>query len=331
MPLATMPRVSLCALPTPLQRVRNFEAALGPDSPRIYLKRDDLTGLAIGGNKSRKLEYLVADALMMGATVLITEGAVQSNHARMTAAAAAASGLRSALVLDTRNGDEVAGNLLLDYLFGAEVHLVADPSERSEKMLAVAKALEARGERPYVVPTGGSVPIGAAGYVRASLELADQLVEAGEAPVRLYSASGSLGTQAGLIVGAKLVSATYGVHGVAVSHATSPMETRCADLCTQTAALLGLPQRTTESEVILHPQFVGEAYGRRTRGGVEAITLLAQTEGILLDPVYSSKAMSGLIAHIRDHDIRADESVVFLHTGGAPALFAHGAALLEQA
>ena len=331
MALATMPRVSLCALPTPLQRVRNFEQALGSDSPRIYVKRDDLTGLAMGGNKARKLEYLVADAVVAGATVLITEGAVQSNHARMTAAAAAAAGMKSALVLDTRNGDAVAGNLLLDHLFGAEVHLVADPSERAEKMLAVAKALSDRGETPYLVPTGGSVPIGATGYVRASLELADQLVEAGEAPVRLYAASGSLGTQAGLIVGAAMVSATYEVHGVAVSHASSPMEERCAALCDETAALLGLRQPFSAKDVILHPQFVGEAYGIRTKGWLEAIRLLAQTEGILLDPVYSAKAMSGLIAHVRDHTIRADDAVVFLHTGGSPALFAHGEALLVEA
>ena len=203
MRLATLPRYPLATLPTPLQRARNLEKALGPLTPRIYLKRDDLTGLAFGGNKARKLEYLLADALANEATTLVTEGAVQSNHARITAAAAAIAGLRSVLVLDARHGSEVAGNLFLDHLLGAEVRIVSDKATRTALMASIGDELRAAGERPYVIPTGGSVPIGAAGYVAMVAELVAQLVSAGEAPSRLYFPTGSLGTQAGLVVGAR--------------------------------------------------------------------------------------------------------------------------------
>ncbi|HEX5498827.1 MAG TPA: pyridoxal-phosphate dependent enzyme, partial [Thermomicrobiales bacterium] len=193
MRLATLPRFPLCQLPTPLHRAERLEAALGPAAPRIYLKRDDLTGLAFGGNKGRKLEYLVADALARGATTLVTEGAAQSNHARMTAAAAAIAGLRCVLVLDARNGADLAGNLLLDRLFGAETRLVAGTSERRAEMARIGDELRAAGEVPAVIPTGGSVPLGAAAYVAATLELAQHLHDIGEAPRRLYVATGSQG------------------------------------------------------------------------------------------------------------------------------------------
>ena len=179
MRLATLPRYHLAMLPTPLQRARNLEVTLGPRCPRIYLKRDDLTGLAFGGNKARKLEYLLADALTDRATMLVTEGAAQSNHARMTAAAAVIAGLRSVLVLDARHGSEIAGNLLLDHLLGAEVRIVPDKATRSRLMASIGEELRAAGERPYVIPTGGSVPIGAAGYVAMFTELLAQLLSAG--------------------------------------------------------------------------------------------------------------------------------------------------------
>src|ERR687896_1718906 len=165
MQLAALPRYPLATLPTPLQRARNLETALGPRCPRIYLKRDDLTGLAFGGNKARKLEYLLADALTDRATTLVTEGAAQSNHARITAAAAAIAGLRSVLVLDARHGSDIAGNLLLDHLMGAEVRIVPDKATRTALMTSIGDELRAAGERPYLIPTGGSVAIGAAGYV----------------------------------------------------------------------------------------------------------------------------------------------------------------------
>ena len=261
------PDIHLATLPTPLQRARNLETALGPRCPRIYLKRDDLTGLAFGGNKARKLEYLLADALANEATMLVTEGAVQSNHARITAAAAAIAGLRSVLVLDARHGSEVAGNLLLDHLLGAEVRIVPDKAARTALMASIGDELRAAGERPYVIPTGGSVPIGAAGYVAMVAELLAQLVSAGEAPSRLYFPTGSLGTQAGLVVGARAFSAPFAVYGVAVEH---PVEQLIADgvtLANGTAELLGIGQRFTAADITIDGAFIGAAYGVPTEEG----------------------------------------------------------------
>ncbi len=326
--LARLPRVSLCVLPTPLRRAVRLEAALGPGCPRIYLKRDDLTGLAFGGNKGRKLEYLVAAAENAGADTLVTEGAVQSNHARMTAAAAAARGLGCVLVLDARNGDAIEGNLLLDHLFGAEVRIVPAAAARTEAMECATDDLRAAERRPFVIPTGGSVPLGAAGYVRAAFELAEQLLAAGETPSRLYLATGSLGTQAGLVVGARAASQPWEVYGVAVSHPAASLVEKGIALADDTAALLGIDTTFGAADLTVDGSFVGEAYGKRTSEGLEAIRLLARTEGVLLDPVYSAKAMAALLAHVRAGQFAPEEAIVFLHTGGGPSLFAHGPALL---
>jgi D-cysteine desulfhydrase family pyridoxal phosphate-dependent enzyme len=328
MRLATLPRYPLATLPTPLHRAGNLETALGPRCPRIYLKRDDLTGLAFGGNKARKLEYLLADALANEATTLVTEGAAQSNHARITAAAAAIAGLRSLLVLDARHGSDIAGNLLLDHLLGAEVRIVPDKAARTALMAAIGDELRAAGERPYVIPTGGSVPIGAAGYVTMVAELLAQLLTAGEAPSRLYFATGSLGTQAGLVVGARAFSAPFAVYGVAVEHPVEQLIADGATLANGTAELLGLGQRFTASDITIEGGFIGAAYGVPTEEGLESIRLLARTEAVFLDPVYSGKAMAALISHARAGNLDPSEAVVFLHTGGGPSLFAAGTALL---
>jgi D-cysteine desulfhydrase family pyridoxal phosphate-dependent enzyme len=328
MRLATLPRYRLATLPTPLQRAANLEAALGPDCPRIYIKRDDLTGLAFGGNKARKLEYLVADALGKGATALVTEGAAQSNHARMTAAAARIAGLRCVLVLDARHGAEVEGNLLLDHLLDAEVRIVPDKAARAATMQQVAEELRQAGECPYLIPTGGSVPLGAAAYVAMVGELLGQLLDGGEAPGRLYVASGSQGTQAGLIVGARAFSAPFAVKGIAVEHPVEKLIADCAALANGTAELIGLQQRFSAADVDIDGGFIGEAYGLPTRDGLESIRLLARTEGIFLDPVYSGKAMAAFLSHVRAGEIDAQDAVVFLHTGGGPSLFAFGTDLL---
>ena len=328
MQLATLPRYLLATLPTPLQRARNLETSLGPRCPRIYLKRDDLTGLAFGGNKARKLEYLLADALANEATILVTEGAVQSNHARITAAAAAITGLRSVLVLDARHGSDIAGNLLLDHLLGADVRIVPDKATRTALMASIGDELRAAGERPYVIPTGGSVPIGAAGYVTMVAELLAQLLSAGEAPSRLYFPTGSMGTQAGLVVGARAFSAPFAVYGVAVEH---PVEQLTADgvaLANGTAELLGLDQCFSATDVTIDGAFIGADYGVPTEEGFEAIRLLARTEAIFLDPVYSGKAMAALINQARTGEFDPNEAVIFLHTGGGPSLFATGTTLV---
>ncbi|MCA9879696.1 MAG: D-cysteine desulfhydrase family protein, partial [Thermomicrobiales bacterium] len=284
MQLATLPRFRLTQLPTPVQRLRGLEAALGPATPRIYIKRDDLTGLALGGNKARKLEYLVADALAAGADVLVTEGAVQSNHCRITAAAARVAGLRCVLVVDATNGAAVAGNLLLDHLLDAEVRIAPDRAARAELMATIGDELRANGETPYLIPTGGSVPLGAASYVAAVAETLEQLREIGEAPRSLYVASGSQGTQAGLMVGARAFSAPFSVEGVAVLHPVEDLAGRCQQLANETAELLGLQARFTRDDVRLDGAFVGQAYGVPTPEGLEALRLLARTEAIFLDP-----------------------------------------------
>src|SRR5919107_4731175 len=288
MRLAALPRYPLATLPTPLHRARNLETPLGPRSPRIYLKRDDLTGLAFGGNKARKLEYLLAAALAHAATTLVTEGAAQSNHARITAAAAAIAGLRSVLVLDARHGSEIAGNLLLDHLLRAEVRIVPDKAARTALMASMGEELRAAGERPYVIPTGGSVPLGAAGYVNMVAELLAQLVSAGEAPSRLYFPTGSLGTQAGLVVGARAFSAPFVIYGVAVEHPVNRLIADGVTLANGTAELLGIGRRFTAADITIDGAFIGADYGVPTEEGTEAISLLARTEAVFLDPVYSS-------------------------------------------
>ena len=336
--LDRLPRVALASLPTLLQEARRLRDALGGPArcPRILLKRDDLTGLALGGNKARKLEFIVADALQAQATVLVTTGGVQSNHARMTAAAARMVGLGASLVLTAAPDErDVQGNLLLDRLFGAEVHFIdaaSDPllatgPDEAATLARVEAELRARGERPYVIPIGGSTPVGAVGYVSGTLEFLSQLEAADERPSRLYVACGSRGTVAGLVLGAHLAGAPYRVQGVAVSGGDPAKTERAVEIANEAAALLGSPLRLTPGDFDTDQSQIGAGYGRSTAGCLEAIELLARNEGILLDPVYTGKAMAGLVADIRAGAIGAAETVVFLHTGGAPGLFAHAAEL----
>lgn len=331
--LARQPRITLTTLPTPLQEAVRLRDALGGSRacPRILIKRDDLTTLGLGGNKARKLEYLVADARAHGATTLVTTGAVQSNHARMTAAAACVAGMKCVLVLTaTSDRPAVAGNLLLDTLYGAEIRLVpaVDPMlavGQDETVVAEVVAEErAAGRVPYVIPVGGSSGVGVCGYIGGSAELVDQLSEAGAAPSRLYYASGSRGTQAGLTFGARLCEAPYRVYGVAVSAGEPEKIERARRIGNEAAARLELPERLELSELFTDQDHIGEGYGIPTAGALEAIGLLARTEAILLDPCYTSKAMAALIAHVRSGELGADDTVVFLHTGGMPALFTEG-------
>jgi D-cysteine desulfhydrase family pyridoxal phosphate-dependent enzyme len=332
--IGSQPRFRLAALPTPLQELRNLRQELGGKerSPRILMKRDDLTGLAFGGNKARKLEFLVGDALQQGATVLVTSGAAQSNHARMTAAAARATGLKIALVLTKdRDCPVVQGNLFLDQLFGAEIHwidenpnpLFATGAEEAAKIANLMADLEKRGERPYLIPIGGSSPRGSFGYVTGTLELMTQLFQIGEAPSRLYYANGSRGTQAGLALGAMMYSAPYRIYGIAVSGGEPEKTQRAIRIASEAAQILGSRSQVTAEDLINDENYIGPGYGIATPGCLEAIRLLACCEGILLDPVYTGKAMAGMIGHIRRGDIGSGETIIFLHTGGTPALFAH--------
>lgn len=328
--LGRQPRIDLAGLPTPLVEARRFREALGGPSrcPRILIKRDDLTALGLGGNKARKLEFLVADALAQGSTTLVTTGAVQSNHARMTAAAACVAGLRCVLVLTATAADPpVAGNLLLDLLFNATVRYVpsVDPMlavGQDEAVVAEVAAEEhAHGRRAYVIPVGGSSGIGVFGYVAGTAELMSQLHTLGMSASRLYYASGSRGTQAGLTLGAKACQADYRVYGVAVSAGEPEKIERAKRIGNDAATRLGIAERLALDDLFTDQGYIGEGYGMPTPEALEAIALLARTEGMVLDPCYTSKAMAALIHHARTAELPASDTVVFLHTGGVPAIF----------
>lgn len=320
MGLSAHPRFRLAALPTPLQFAERLTAELG--GPKIYLKRDDLTGLAMGGNKTRKLEYLVADALAKGATHLITVGAAQSNHARQTAAAARMAGLECHLVLNAATEEpDVQGNLLLDKLLGADVHIVTDGSQRQAKVDEVAADLADNGGVPYPIPVGGSNGIGSLGYVAAMLELAEQLWSNDLAPKAMYFAAGSGGTQGGIVVGAHQHGLDFALNAVLVEGKSADGIARAEEVAGWAASELGVAAPPHEL-FVADDGHVGEGYGIPTEEGIEAISLLARTEAVLLDPVYTSKAFAGMVADIRAGMYSPDDSVIFLHTGGSPALFA---------
>jgi D-cysteine desulfhydrase family pyridoxal phosphate-dependent enzyme len=323
------PRTRFATLPTPLQFAPRLSEELG--GPRIYLKRDDLTGLALGGNKTRKLEYLVADAQAHGATHLITVGAAQSNHARQTAAAARLAGMECHLVLNAKSTDpEVQGNLLLDRLLGAKVHVVVGGAEeRQAKVDEVAADLSDSGAVPYVIPGGGSNGVGSLGYVGAMLELSHQLWEQAIQPKAMYFAAGGGGTHSGIIVGAKLFNLDFAIIGVLVEGKNEAGIERAYRVTGWTAERLGIDNPVAKSDIVCDDGHVGEGYGIPTEEGLAAIKLLARTEGVLLDPVYTSKAFAGMVADIRGGRYSADDAVVFLHTGGSPALFAQTDILTE--
>ncbi len=315
-------RFDLAQLPTPLERMSRFGKALG--GPEIWIKRDDQTGLATGGNKTRKLELLVGDALEQDAEVLLTVGAAQSNHCRQTAAAAARAGLECVLVLrgDPPPGDGWTGNLLLDNLLGARIRWSGD-EDPLVTLQTAADAEQAAGRKPYAIPYGGSNALGAAAYALAFEELWDQMFEAKLSFDRVIFASSSGGTQAGLIVGAKLCGYEGQVLGISVDKTGGQLRPTVQALLEPTARHLGLEPAPGPPDVHIDDRFVGGGYAVLTAAEAEAIRLVAQTEGILLDPVYTGKAMAGLIGLARSGEIGSFERVLFWHTGGVPALFAY--------
>ena len=321
-------RVSLAHLPTPLEELSRLRQALG-GGPRLLIKRDDQTGLATGGNKTRKLEFVVADALGQGADTLITTGGPQSNHSRQTAAAAAKLGLRCVLLLsgDPPHRADWQGNLLLDALLGAEMRWIGD-QDRDIALAETADALRAEGARPYVVPLGASIPLGAVGYVAAVEELATQLAERQTAVDRILIASGSAGTQTGLLVGIKALGMATRVEGVCDGSDPAILLENIKKLTDETAAFLGLDLYLTDSDFILHDQYGQPGYGVITASERKAIRLLAQTEGIITDPVYTGRTLVGLTDLIRRGVYAEDETILFWHTGGVAGLFARTADML---
>ena len=330
--LFDLPRAPLAQLPTPLEDAPRLTRTLA--GPRILIKRDDLTGLGLGGNKARKLELLMAAALAEGADTVITTGASDSNHCRMTAAAAARLGLKAVLLLGAkRESPAIQGNLLLDHLFDAEVHFYPTRGTVGGNRLLpeLAAFVRARGQRPYVFPSGGSTGLGAIGYALAFKELTDQLDQRGIHADYLVHASGSGGTHAGLLIGAALFRPSLKIVAVNVDEATNTnLEARTRAVYAEAAGLLKAPGDGRPEGFYLRTGYVGEGYGVMSPSGVEAIKLVAQTEGVLLDPVYTGKAMAALIHLVRTGAIRSHETAVFLHTGGSPALFTQAPELVEQ-
>lgn len=341
--LDTLPRLSI-ARHTPFQRLDNLRATLGRTAPRIFVKRDDMTGLALGGNKARKLEYLFADARAQGCDTLITCGAAQSNHALQTSAAARKFGFEARCVLYGKPpaaDATVSGNVLLHRILETPIRWVTMQEGETRREQAVrrglqeeAEAVRSTGGTPYVIPTGGSTAVGALGYVQAMRELVQDdffFADRVDSPIELaamFFASGSGGTHAGLAVGARIFRYTGELIGVEVEPipldetGVSPFHRAVWNLTNETAALVGLPADFTLSDITLCPDFAGPAYGVANKEGQEAIRLLAQTEGIFLDPVYTGKAFAALLSAVRAGRYRPDDKILFWHTGGVAGLFA---------
>jgi D-cysteine desulfhydrase family pyridoxal phosphate-dependent enzyme len=318
-----LPRIKFANLPTPVEMLPRLSAALG--GPRLMVKRDDLTGLGFGGNKLRKLEFLLAEAQSHGAKTIMTAGAIQSNHCRQTAAACARLGFSCQLVLSGDKPLQASGNLLLDQLFNAKIIWTTLEKRDQALQQAFQIAWEA-GQRPYLIPYGGSNATGAAGYVFAIKELLDQDIH----PDWIVFASSSSGTQAGLVTGAKLFGFPGKVMGISVDEREADLKSKVAELATATADALGETLTFDPQEILVSADYLGGGYGVMGEAEIEAIRLFARTEGLLLDPVYTGRAAVGLIDLIRKGHFKDGETVLFWHTGGGPALFSEKYANLAE-
>lgn len=318
---------------TPIEKAPRLSTALG--GPTIYIKRDDLLGLAAGGNKTRKLEFLVADALAQGADTLVTCGAVQSNHCRLTLAAAVKEGLKCRLVLEERvpgsYKDDAGGNNFLFQLLGVEkIKVVPGGSDMMKAMQAVADELAGEGRRAYIIPGGGSNAVGSTGYVACAEEVLAQLFDKSIRIDRVICASGSTGTHAGLVVGFYGNNSGIQVIGIDVSRPKELQEKMVYDTVQKTARHVGLQGEVPREAVICFGDYYGPGYSIPTPQMAEAVKLAARTEGILLDPVYTGKAMAGLIGLVRKGYFKKDENLLFVHTGGNPALYVYADYLLKE-
>ncbi len=326
MHFSRFPRLHLAHLPTPLEKLDRLTEALG--GPEIWIKRDDCTGMSTGGNKTRKLEFLMAEAVAEKADMVMTQGAIQSNHARQTAAFAAKLGMACHLLLENRTGSTDPnytqnGNVLLDTLHGATHELRESGLDMHAEMETVAEQYRGRGKNVYVIPGGGSNPTGALGYANCALELVNQANERGLKIDHLVHATGSAGTQAGLVTGIKAINAGIPVLGIGVRAPKEAQENNVYQLSLATAKKLGCDGVVKREDVVANTDYVGEGYGLPAASTLEAIDMFAKLEAILLDPVYSGKGAAGLIDLIRKGHFRKDEKVVFLHTGGSAALFGY--------
>ncbi|MGF1704635.1 D-cysteine desulfhydrase [Enterovibrio baiacu] len=323
MHLSRFPRLQFAHLATPLEPMTRLSEALG--GPTLWIKRDDCTGLAGGGNKTRKLEFLMADAIAAGANTIITQGATQSNHARQTAAIATKCGMDCHILLEDRTSSEdpdyvLNGNVMLNQLFGATLAKYPGGTDMNAAMEDVAATLRAEGKTPYIIPGGGSNPIGALGYVNCALELLTQANDMALRIDHLVHATGSAGTQAGLVTGLVASNSQIPLLGIGVRVPQEQQEANVFALAERTCDLLGISGTVKREDVRANCNYVGEGYGIPAESTIEAISMFAKYEGILLDPVYSGKGGAGLIDLIRNGTFKKGENVVFLHTGGGQAL-----------
>ena len=331
--LSEFPSVSLCHQPTPLEFMPRMSESLG--GPRLWIKRDDCTGLATGGNKTRKLEFLIADAIEKGADMVVTQGAVQSNHVRQTAAAACKFGLDCHALLERRvpgreDDYETTGNVLFAQMFGTSLEFRPAGLDMNAEALAVTEKLAAAGRKPYFIPGGGSNEIGALGYVSCAYELLDQ-IKANNLDVGwIVLATGSTGTHAGMLAGLHAAGSTIPVMGISVRQPEDKQIAAVHKLAVLTASKLTDTPLGVE-KVIVDDGYVGAGYGQPTQGTLDAINLIARREGLLFDPVYSGKGLAGMIGLAGQNFFGSDKDVIFLHTGGAAALFAYGNQLAENA
>ncbi len=326
--LHQLPRALLGFLPTPVVELARLSYFL--DGPKLWMKRDDQTGLALGGNKTRKLEYLIGAALAAGADTVVTGGAPQSNHCRQTAAAAALCGLECHLALGGAAPADVTGNLLLDRLFNARIHWSGD-LRKGETIPHICAELEREGRKPYVIPYGGSNAIGAAAFVEALRELTLQSPGLSESFTHVVVASSSGGTQAGMMVGQTLYGGDFKIIGIDIDKELSEGRSfadTVMTLANETAEYLEIRTSFTDRDLVLRSEYVGDGYGTVGELEREAISIVAQQEGILLDPVYTGRAMGGLLDMIQSGELGKGDRVLFWHTGGTPALFAYSDRLL---
>lgn len=309
-------RIALAHLPTPIEPMPNLSDLL--HGPQLFVKRDDQTGLAFGGNKTRKLEFLVADALDHGAKILISAGAIQSNHCRQVAAAAAKMGLKCKLVLFGEKPDTLEGNFLLYHLFDAEA-ILTNREQRDTTLQKIYEDSFANGEKPYLIPYGGSNPIGAVAYAYAF----DEMLSQNFLPDWIVFASSSGGTQAGLVLGAKRANYDGKVLGISVDGSADALKALVTPLATETSLLLGAKVKFSPEEILVNADYIGEGYAIMGVTERKAILLFARLEGLLLDPVYTGKAAAGMIDLIHKGFFKSTDKVLFWHTGGSPVLFPH--------
>jgi L-cysteate sulfo-lyase len=330
MQLTDFPRVSLAHLPTPLEHLPRLSEHLG--GPDIYVKRDDCTGLASGGNKTRKLEYSMGEALQQGADTIVTVGAVQSNHVRQTAAAACKLGLKCEVLLEHRVAEPsetyaTSGNVFLDRIFGANLREFPGGTDFDAEMTKVADEVRSGGGTPYVIPGGASNPVGALGYVGCGIELLEQFKEQNLHIDHLVTATGSAGTHAGLAVGLRGSGSDLPILGIGVNAPQAVQEERVFKLSVEVADMVGESACVSREDIIADCNYIGPGYGEHTDSMNEAILMLARFEGLLFDPVYSGKALAGMIDHVRQGRFEKGQKIVFLHTGGSAGLFAYADSL----